>query len=79
MLAGAAITAVLILIGEYAIAFYLGKSALGHRYGAAGGAMAVLLWLYYAAQVFLLGAEITKVWSAHRACPATADALEQAA
>lgn len=63
VLTGAVITAGLILVGEYLIAFYLAKTALSHRYGSAGGAMAVLVWLYYSAQVFLLGAEITKVWS----------------
>jgi membrane protein len=63
VIAGAVITAVLILFGEYAIAFYIAETALSHRYGSAGGAMAVLVWLYYSAQVFLLGAEITKVWS----------------
>lgn len=60
---GAVVTTVLILIGEYLIAFYLATSALAHRYGSAGGAMAILIWLYYSVQVFLLGAEITKVWS----------------
>lgn len=67
---GAVITAILILIGEYAIAFYLSQSALSHRYGSAGGAMAFLMWLYYSSQVFLLGAEITKVWSERHGSPA---------
>jgi len=60
---GAIVTTGLILIGEYLIAYYLAASALAHRYGAAGGAMAILIWLYYSVQAFLLGAEITKVWS----------------
>lgn len=60
---GAVVTAILILIGEYLIAFYLAEAAIAHRYGTAGGAMAILLWLYYSVQAFLLGAEITKVWS----------------
>ncbi len=63
VLIGAAMTTALILIGEYLIAFYLAETALSHHYGQAGGAMAILIWLYYSAQVFLLGAEITKVWS----------------
>lgn len=70
VLVGAAITTVLILIGEYLIALYLAMSALGHRYGSAGGAFAILMWLYYSVQVFLLGAEITKVWSRRRGSPA---------
>ncbi|MDR3526422.1 MAG: YihY/virulence factor BrkB family protein [Rhizomicrobium sp.] len=60
---GAVVTTALILIGEYLIAYYLAASALAHRYGTAGGAMAILIWLYYSVQAFLLGAEITKVWS----------------
>jgi membrane protein len=70
VIAGAVITAVLILVGEYVIAFYLAETALSHRYGTAGGAMAILIWLYYSAQVFLLGAEITKVWSLRHGSPA---------
>ena len=70
VLHGAVITAVLILLGEYAIAFYLAETALSHRYGSAGGAMAIMIWLYYSAQVFLVGAEITKVWSQRHGSPA---------
>lgn len=70
VLVGAAITTVLILIGEYLIALYLALSALAHRYGAAGGAFAILMWLYYSVQVFLLGAELTKVWSKRYGSPA---------
>lgn len=82
VIAGAVITAVLILIGEYVIAFYLAETALSHRYGTAGGAMAILIWLYYSAQVFLLGAEITKVWSKRHgsaAAKAAAISLSEAA
>ncbi len=63
VMVGAIITTGLILIGEFLIAYYLAVTALAHRYGAAGGAMAILMWLYYSVQAFLLGAEITKVWS----------------
>jgi membrane protein len=82
VVAGAIITTILILVGEYAIAFYLAETALSHRYGTAGGAMAILIWLYYSAQVFLLGAEITKVWSKRYGSPAgkaAAASLKQAA
>jgi membrane protein len=85
VLVGAAITTALILIGEYLIALYLAMSSLGNRYGSAGGAIAFLLWLYYSAQVFLLGAELTKVWSkrygspAARAVAATRYRLDRAA
>jgi len=70
VLTGAIVTTALILVGEYLIAFYLAASALAHRYGSAGGAMAILMWLYYSVQVFLLGAEITKVWSRRHGSPA---------
>jgi membrane protein len=66
---GAVITTGLILIGEYIIAYYLAATALAHRYGTAGGVMAVLIWLYYSVQVFLLGAEITKIWSRRHGSP----------
>ncbi|GAA0526362.1 membrane protein [Rhizomicrobium palustre] len=70
VITGAVVTTGLILIGEYLIAFYLAETALAHRYGSAGGAMAILIWLYYSVQVFLLGAEITKVWSRRHGSPA---------
>lgn len=63
VLVGAAVTTLLIEIGEFLIALYISTTAIGHRYGSAGGAMAVLIWIYYSVQMFLLGAEFTKVWS----------------
>src|SRR5437764_1451258 len=58
VIAGAIGTAVLFDIGEYLIALYLGSGfAVGRRYGAAGGLLLLLLWIYYTTQVFLLGAE----------------------
>ena len=64
VIAGAIATAVLFDIGEYLIALYLGSGiAVGHRYGAAGGLLLLLLWIYYTTQVFLLGAEFTKVYA----------------
>jgi membrane protein len=58
--AGALITAVLFAIGKYAISLYLGSSTVASTYGAAGSVIVVLLWVYYSAQVFLLGAELTR-------------------
>lgn len=58
---GAVVTAVLSQAGELLISLYVGFMA--RRYGSAGGVIVVLMWIYYSAQVFLLGAEITKVWS----------------
>lgn len=58
--AGALITAVLFTAGKYAIGVYLGSSTVASTYGAAGSVIVVLLWVYYSAQVFLLGAELTR-------------------
>ncbi|MDE2263852.1 MAG: YihY/virulence factor BrkB family protein [Gammaproteobacteria bacterium] len=58
--AGALITAVLFTAGKYAIGLYLGSSTVASTYGAAGSVIVVLLWVYYSAQVFLLGAELTR-------------------
>jgi membrane protein len=64
---GAFATAVLFSVGRIAIGFYLGRSAIASAYGAAGTLIALLLWLYYSAQVFLLGAEFTAVHARMRA------------
>jgi membrane protein len=58
---GAFITALLFSVGRVAIGFYLGRSAVASAYGAAGTLAVLLLWLYYSAQVFMLGAEFTCV------------------
>ncbi|MGH8297009.1 MAG: YihY/virulence factor BrkB family protein [Steroidobacteraceae bacterium] len=57
---GALITAVLFIVGKYAIGVYLGSSTIASTYGAAGSVIVVLLWVYYSAQVFLFGAELTR-------------------
>lgn len=62
---GSVVTALLFSIGKFAIGLYLGNSAIGSSYGAAGSVIVVLVWVYYSAQIFLLGAEFTKVY-AHR-------------
>jgi membrane protein len=58
---GAAVTAALFSIGKFLIGFYLGTTDLASSYGAAGALILVLVWVYYSAQIFLLGAEFTKV------------------
>ena len=60
---GAAVTAVLFEIGKTAIGLYLGKSGVSDSFAAAGSLVVVLAWVYYAAQIFLLGAEFTKVYA----------------
>jgi membrane protein len=61
--AGAALTALLFTIGKSLIGLYIGKSAISSGFGAAGSLVVVLVWVYYSAQIFLLGAEFTKVYS----------------
>lgn len=63
---GAWVTAVLFNVGQLAIGFYLGRSATTSAYAAAASLLVLLLWLYYAAQIFLFGAEFTWVYSQRR-------------
>ena len=56
---GALVTAVLFHLGKWAIGLYLGRSTQPSAFGAAASFAALLLWLYYSAQIFLLGAEFT--------------------
>ena len=60
---GAAVTSLLFQVGKTAIALYLGRSGMTEAFAAAGSLVAVLAWVYYAAQIFLLGAEFTKVYA----------------
>ena len=60
---GAAITAVLFEVGKFLIGMYLGHSTIGSAYGAAGSLAVLLVWLYYSGQIFLFGAEFTKVYA----------------
>src|ERR1019366_7013680 len=60
---GAVATAFLFEIGKSLIGLYIGSSAVGSSYGAAGGLIVLLLWFYYSAQIFLLGAEFTKTYA----------------
>ena len=60
---GAAVTAVLFEVGKIGIGLYIGKSGINSSFAAAGGLVVLLAWVYYAAQIFLLGAEFTKVYA----------------
>ena len=62
---GALITALLFTVGKTLIGLYIGRSAVASVFGAASSLVVLLLWVYYSAQVFLLGAEFTRVF-AHR-------------
>lgn len=60
---GAIITALLFTFGKFLIGQYLGRAAIGSAYGAAGSLAVLLVWLYYASQIFLFGAELTKAYA----------------
>ena len=62
VLVGAVVTAFLFNIGKFLIGLYIGSSAVASSYGAAGSLIVALLWIYYSTQIFLLGAEFTKVY-----------------
>lgn len=63
---GAGITAVLFVIGKYAMGAYLGSKNMESTYGAAGSLALILVWIYYSAMIFLFGAEMTQVWARQR-------------
>jgi len=60
---GAAVTALLFAIGKSLIGLYLGRSTFASGFGAAGSLVVLLVWVYYSAQIFLLGAEFTWVYA----------------
>ncbi|WP_222565333.1 YihY/virulence factor BrkB family protein [Novilysobacter antarcticus] len=64
-LLGGAMTSALFMVGRWAIGLYLGQSTLGNAYGPAGGLVVMLVWLYYCAVVFLVGALITAMLDEH--------------
>jgi membrane protein len=59
---GAVMTS-LFTIGKFLIGVYLGKNEVGIAYGAAGSLVVFLIWVYYASQIFLFGAEFTAVYA----------------
>ena len=63
VLPGAAFTAMLFVIGKFALGLYLSKAAVGSSYGAAGSLVVVLLWAYWSAQIFFFGLEFTHVYA----------------
>ncbi len=62
---GALGTAGLFTLGKYAIGLYIGNSSVASSFGAAGSMIALLLWVYYSAQIFFLGAEFTRQYALH--------------
>jgi membrane protein len=60
---GAAVTSALFAAGKFLIGLYLGRASVGSAFGAAGSLVVVMVWVYYSAQIFLLGAEFTRVYA----------------
>jgi len=63
---GAAVTALLFEVGKFLIGLYLGKTSVASGFGAAGSLVVLLVWVYFAAQIFLLGAEFTWAYAHER-------------
>ena len=63
VIVGSVITALLFLFGKFLLGWYLSKGSLGSAYGAAGSLIVFLAWVYYSAQIVLLGAEFTQVYT----------------
>jgi membrane protein len=63
---GAALTAFLFVVGKSLIGLYLGHGSFASAYGAAGSIVVILVWIYYSAQIFLYGAELTQVVARRR-------------
>ena len=63
---GAAVTSLLFWVGKYLIGLYIGKSAVASPFGAAGTLVVVIVWVYYSAQIFFLGAEFTRAYALSR-------------
>jgi membrane protein len=60
---GAAFTSLLFVLGKFGLGLYLGKSAIGSSYGAAGSLVVMLVWIYWSANILLFGAEVTQVYA----------------
>jgi membrane protein len=60
---GALFTAALFALGKTLIGLYIGQSSVASGFGAAGSLVVVLLWVYWSAQILMIGAEFTWVWA----------------
>lgn len=60
---GAFITAILFTVGQIALGLYLGSGSVGTAFGAAGSIVIILVWIYYSALIFFIGAELTQVYA----------------
>lgn len=76
---GAGVTSILFTIGKSLIGFYLGNSGVSSSYGAAGSIVVLLVWIYYSAQILLLGAEFTQVYAKRQGAQITINSYAQQA
>jgi membrane protein len=60
---GAGVTAALFTLGRLLIGLYIGKTGIASGFGAAGSVVVIFVWVYYSAQIFLMGAEFTRVYA----------------
>jgi membrane protein len=60
---GASFTSLLFVLGKFALGLYLGKSAIGSSYGAAGSLVVLLVWIFWSANILFFGAEFTQVYA----------------
>jgi uncharacterized BrkB/YihY/UPF0761 family membrane protein len=60
---GAIVTSLLFTIGRLLIGLYIGKSGVASGFGAAGSLIVIFVWVYYSAQIFLIGAEFTWIYA----------------
>ena len=67
VIVGSIMAAVLFEAGKSAIGFYISESGVASGFGVAGTLVVLLLWVYYSAQIFLFGAELTKIYGEHHA------------
>jgi membrane protein len=63
VLPGAIVSAVLFIIGKFAVSLYISQSNISSTYGAAGSLVILLLWVYFSSLVLYFGAEFTKSWA----------------
>jgi membrane protein len=66
---GGAVTAALFEIGKIAISWYIGTQSFDSTYGAAASLVVLLIWIYYASQIVLFGAELTRAYAQSRTKP----------
>lgn len=76
---GAWATAALLTLGKALIGLYLGRSGIGSAYGAAGSAVVLMVWVYYASLILFYGAELTRVIARRRGVPVLPNSYASAA